>query len=368
MKIQVQASQLAEALTWILPAVKRNPTMPILSGVMITADEDTVQVAAFDYDMAMRATIDATVAEPGQCLVGARVLRDLTAKMRGDVALVAAGSSLTLACGRSNYDLGLMPTAEYPAINLDAPQVGRVAAEDLVAALHRVDHALAAADSLPILAGIHMIVENGRLRVDATDRYRMARTTMPYTGEDFEATPDGKVLIDITKGLTGSISIGYSDKDGQLVLADADRCASLRLLAEAYPKFDGIISGITDKFRASINRLDLLGALDRLNQIREKNEKDPMLLEFSKDGHCEVRASENDARRSGVELIDCDTTHDTTAGFNPRYLADALKAHNAETVTFTNSDPQAQMKPTLVSGDEHVITITMPIKLNRSNG
>src|SRR3954469_7260373 len=121
MKIQVQAAQLAEALSWIQPAIKRNPAMPILAGALITAEEDSLTVAAFDYDLAMRATIEATVSEPGQCLVGGRVLRDLSARMSGDVVLAAAGSSLTLTCGRSNYDLGLMPTADYPTIRTEIP-------------------------------------------------------------------------------------------------------------------------------------------------------------------------------------------------------------------------------------------------------
>jgi DNA polymerase-3 subunit beta len=362
MKTQVQASQLAEALSWILPAVKRNPTMPILTGTMITAEDGALTVSAFDYDLAMKATIPAAVAEPGQCLVGAKVLRDLSAKMTGDVALIAAGSSLTLTCGRSNYDLGLMPTADYPTVSTEAPEFGQLDADQFLAALHRIEHAIAPPDSaLKVLLGIRMIAEDGQLRMDATDRYRMARTEMRYDGKPFDATPDGKMLIDIVKGLTGTIALGH--EAGRLVLADDDRAAALNLMAEDFPLFDNVIASVGDTFQASFDRADLLGALARLDSIREKD--DPVLLQFHADGHCEVRSDDNETRRSGVELIDCESTHDTTVGFNPRYLADALKAHAADTVALRNSDPKTQAKPTLLIGDDEVTTITIPINLKK---
>ncbi|HEY9251575.1 MAG TPA: DNA polymerase III subunit beta [Nocardioides sp.] len=363
MKIQVQAAQLAEALSWILPAIKRNPTMPVLTGAMVTADEDSLTVAAFDYDLAMKATIPALVSERGQCLVGGRVLRDLSARMNGDVALVAAGSSLTLTCGRSNYDLGLMPTTDYPTIRTEAPEVGQVDAATLLAALHRIEPSIGAPDiPLTVLRGVHLVAEDGTLRMDASDRYRIARATTPYDGKPFDLTPDGKILIDIVKGLAGRLTLGIDDT--RLVIADDARAAAINVMGDDFPKFDTVIDSVGDEFRASFERDDLLAALGRLDQIAEKK-TDPIVLAFHLDGHCEVRSHDNDSRRSGVELIDCESTHDSSVAFNPHYLADALKVHTAETVALRNSDPKTQFKPTQIVGDDGVITIVTPINLRK---
>ena len=70
MKLRVDRDVLAEAVTWTARGLPSRPPVPVLAGVLVSADEGgTVTLSAFDYEVSARITVAADVEEAGTVLV-----------------------------------------------------------------------------------------------------------------------------------------------------------------------------------------------------------------------------------------------------------------------------------------------------------
>lgn len=358
MKLRVEAGALADALSWMLPAVPRNSGVPILHGVLLVAGEDLLAEVTGDH-AAMRAKVHAIIDEPGSVVVPARVLAAIVASLRGEVILTAKGQMLHLQCGRSKYDFRLMPTEEYPRASFEAAEKGTVDAGVLYDGLKLVEHALGSEDVLAVLAAIHFeATGDGVMVLAATDRYRMARAEVPWRGQPLDINPAGKHIIDIAKGLRDLVTISFSE--GYMLIGDAERTALMRIHGEQFPRVDGMIAQ-SSAYDVSVNAHDLLSSLQRLTQVVDT--KNPIVvLTFDPDGSCQIRSDEGqDGRYDGVEVIDCTADVTVDLAFKAPYLMDAVKAHGSERIRFYGAKV-ARTSPPVVAGNKQLTTVIMQIR------
>jgi len=78
MHIRVERDTLAQAVTWAARTLPSRPSMPVLSGVMLIADNDSLTLSSFDYEISARVQVMVDVIETGRVLVSGRLLADIT--------------------------------------------------------------------------------------------------------------------------------------------------------------------------------------------------------------------------------------------------------------------------------------------------
>jgi len=71
MKFRAGRDALGEAVAWVARALPARPVVPVLSGMLLQADDNGLTLSCFDYEVSARVRIDAVVAEEA---VGQRVL------------------------------------------------------------------------------------------------------------------------------------------------------------------------------------------------------------------------------------------------------------------------------------------------------
>ena len=69
MKFSVERDVLAEAVTWTARSLSPRPPVPVLSGLLIRAQDGALSIASFDYEISARLSISADVQEEGTTLV-----------------------------------------------------------------------------------------------------------------------------------------------------------------------------------------------------------------------------------------------------------------------------------------------------------
>lgn len=75
MKFRVERDVLSEAVAWVVRGLSNRPPVPVLAGVLLTADEEgTLTLSAYDYEVSATVTVEAEVTEGGQVLVLGRLL------------------------------------------------------------------------------------------------------------------------------------------------------------------------------------------------------------------------------------------------------------------------------------------------------
>ena len=224
MKFRVERDVLAEAVTWTARSLSPRPPVPVLSGLLLKAEAGTVSLSSFDYETSARLEIPADIAAEGTILVSGRLLADICRSLpSAPVDVETDGNKVTLTCRRSSFHLATMPEAEYPPLPALPPISGTVPGDSFAQAVSQVIIAASKDDTLPILTGVRMEIEDDLITLLATDRYRLAMREVPWKpvtpGISTSALVKAKTLNEVAKtlGSSGDINLALADDDSRLI-------------------------------------------------------------------------------------------------------------------------------------------------------
>ncbi|MGY9080605.1 MAG: DNA polymerase III subunit beta, partial [Candidatus Nanopelagicales bacterium] len=160
MHIRVERDALAQAVTWAARTLPSRPSMPVLSGVMLIAEQDSLTLSSFDYEISARVQVNIDVIEPGKVLVSGRLLADITKALpAAPVVLKLDGNRVSIECGRSSFTLPTLPVEDYPALPDMPTTAGSVDGDVFSEAVAQVAIAAGKDDTIPVLTGIRMEID-----------------------------------------------------------------------------------------------------------------------------------------------------------------------------------------------------------------
>jgi len=342
MRFQLDKDVLADAVAWTARSLPLRPSFPILAGLLIKAEPDTVTLSSFDYETSARITIKADVAQPGVALVSGRLLADITRSLPAKPVTVSTNNAeVEVICGSARFALQTLPVEDYPALPTVPEVSGWVDAQALADAVAQVVAAAGRDELLPVFTGIRLEFDGANLSLLATDRYRMALKELVWQPEQVSTSPTaalvpGKVLADAAKSMLGGdrITISLADAavgDGLIGFTvetpNETRQITTRLLDGNFPKLRHLMS-IPDDLTVRANTQDLAAAVRRVALVAERNTSLKMLLAEDSVTLEAARGDQAQASEAVSALIghaNSEVVIDAV-GFNPHYLVDALSA------------------------------------------
>ena len=111
----VAKEDLASAVSWVARNLPTKPAQPVLRAMLITADDDGLEFAGFDYEVSTKVRIPAEVNQPGRIAVAGKLIADITATLPNKpVEIFVDGSTVQLKCGSSRFELPSIPLDDYP--------------------------------------------------------------------------------------------------------------------------------------------------------------------------------------------------------------------------------------------------------------
>lgn len=369
MKLRIDQKQLAEAARRAHRRLPNNPLQPILGGLLLEIDGDSVTISGFDYETSTRATLAADVLEPGHVLVPGRLLADVTAAMpAGPVDLVVDDNEATLTAPGTTFTLPTMDRRDYPALP-EAPAPAGTVDGDLLAAavVHAAQASMPdkeAAGNLEGFRGVHVAADGDQLAVSASDRYRIVRHRIPWT-PDGDAS--GELLVPAAhlaataKMLAGSlVRVSFTGDLTVAALANDTVTVTSRTIAAPFPNIDGFFP---DPAKAvgwmRVDAGELLEAVKRAGLVNDKEEL-PINLAFDRDQLTVSGGTEGSkgASRLDVEAADLDGF---TAGYRPGFLGSLLTPIDGEVqVWFTTPNKPVLIEPV---DDDTYRAVCMPVRL-----
>ncbi|MBG6084702.1 DNA polymerase III subunit beta [Zhihengliuella flava] len=374
MKFSVERDVLAEAVSWTARSLSQRPPSPVLAGILITAESGTVTLAGFDYEISARLEIPADVAEEGTILVSGKLLAEITRSLpQAQVTLETEGSKVQVACGRSRFNLSTMPVTEYPDLPNLPDVAGVVDGEAFAQAVSQVIVAASKDDTLPVLTGVKMEIEDDLITFLATDRYRLAMREVswrPHTpGISTSALVKAKTLSEVAKTLAGSgdLNIALSDGSDLIGFQSGNRRTTSLLVDGDYPKIRSLFPDNTP-IHATVATQSLIEVVRRVSVVAERNT--PVRLAFT-DGQLTLDAGTGEDAKAEESIEAHLDGEDITVAFNPAYLSEGLNAFNSEFVRFSfTSAPKPAMltaQDSLEGSDSDAYRyLVMPVRLPNS--
>ena len=118
MKIAVTKEALLEGLQRIQNVVSTRPTLPVLTNVLLEADESGVQLTTTDLEVGIRCRIDARVEKPGATTLPARKLVSIIRELPTSEITIDVDSKniSSIRCGSSFFKIYGLPREEFPAL------------------------------------------------------------------------------------------------------------------------------------------------------------------------------------------------------------------------------------------------------------
>jgi DNA polymerase-3 subunit beta len=356
-KFQANRDVFSEAVSFAVKLLPQRTTLPILSGILIKADEDGLTLSSFDYEVSAQTQIAADVEEPGTVLVSGRLLSDIANKLpNAPVRFASEDSRITVSSGSAKFTLLSMPVEEYPSLPQIGEESGILPADKFAAAVAQVAVAASRDDVTPVITGVQLEVSENTLSLVATDRYRVAVRNIDWDSGDSGVTTatalvPAKTLQEVGKtfGNTGTISVSITNTDDrELIAFRADKKTVTSLLIKGnFPPVKRLFPETVDNY-AVINTAELIESTRRVSLVLEREAA--LRFSFTIDGVTLEAIGSEQAQAS--ESIDALLTgSDTVVSLKPQFLLDGLSAVHSEFVriSFTKTDNPNKPGPVLIT-------------------
>jgi DNA polymerase-3 subunit beta len=370
-KFSVEKDVLAEAVSWTARSLSQRPPSPVLSGILITATNGTVSLAGFDYEISAHLEIAADVATEGTILVSGKLLAEICRSLPNATAVIETdGTKVTLTCGRSRFHLATMPVAEYPELPVLPEVTGVVDGEAFAHAINQVIVAASKDDTLPILTGVKMEIEDDLITFLATDRYRLAMREVHWkpsqAGISTSALVKAKTLNEVAKtlGSAGELKIALGAGNELIGFESGNRRTTSLLVDGDYPKIRSLFPENTP-IHATVRTSALMEAVRRVAVVAERNT--PVRLSFT-GGQLSLDAGTGEDAQAEESIEAQIDGEEITVAFNPAYLSEGLNAFSSEFVRFSfTSAPKPAMMTAQSSLDgqdsDEYRYLVMPVRL-----
>jgi len=356
LKFRLAREDFADAVAWvarILPT--KQPSRPILAGVLITGSEEGLTITGFDSDVSAEVHVPAEIASPGSVLVSGRLLSEITRSLPAKpVEVSVEGSRMLLACGSAKFSLPTMPVEDYPTLPTLPAETGVVPADLVTEAVGQVAVAAGRDETISMLTGIRVEISGSKVVLAATDRFRLAvrELTWSTTSPDVEAAVlvPAKMLAEAAKAVTSgsdvhlALGTGSAVGDARLLgMRSAGKRSTTSLLENEFPKFRQLLPA-EHTAMATIAVAELAEAIKRVALVADRGAQ--VRMEFSVDA-LRLSAGADGVGSAEEELAVEFAGEPLTIAFNPIYLTDGLGSLHSDRVTFgfTTSSKPAVLRP-----------------------
>jgi DNA polymerase III subunit beta len=372
MKLTIERAALLKALGHVQSVVERRNTIPILSNVLLSADQASVGFSATDLDMEIIDETPANIDGAGQITAPAHTLYEIVRKLPegADVALTYNGEDprLVVQAGRSRFNLPVLPAGDFPVMSSDGLS-DRITIDtaDLIRLIDKTRFAISTEETRYYLNGlyVHVVVEDGepRLRAVATDGHRLALADMPApqgsAGSPGVIIPR-KTIQEIRRLLDDAgenVELQVSPQKVKFSFGQA--ALTSKVIDGSFPDYVRVIPKDNQKVLIVDNAL-FAQAVDRVSTISaEKSRSVKMAVESGKI----VLTVRNMEAGQAVEELEVDYDGEPfEIGFNARYLLDVAGQITGENAEFRFADPAS---PTLVldPADPGLQYVLMPLRV-----
>jgi len=370
MKATIERATLLKSLSHVQSVVERRNTIPILSNVLLEAQEGGgIRLMATDLDLQINEVVEANVDQAGATTVSAHTLFDIVRKLPegSQVELSAAEGKMQVNAGRARFNLATLPRDDFPVIaEGDLPTKFELPAATLREIIDKTRFAIATEETRYYLMGIFLHVSDEAqplLKAAATDGHRLARVTVSRPA-GAEGMPDvivpRKCVAELRKLLEeveGTVQISLSESKVRFGLGAA--VLTSKLIDGTFPDYSRVIPTANDKllkidprsFEEGVDRVATI-ASEKTRAVKMALDRDKVTLSVtSPENGTAAEEVPGDYNADGFEI-----------GFNARYLLDILNQMEGDMVEVHLADAAA---PTLLRENDKAsaLYVLMPMRV-----
>ena len=363
MKFQIEKDVFQEALNQVQHVVSTRTTLPILSNVLIEADELGLQLSTTDLDVTITKRVAAKVERTGAATLPARRLASIVRELpTSEINFeVNEDDAATVKSGPSFFKILGLPSTEFPAIGeFGEAKEFTIDQKLLKDALRKTSYAISTDETRYVLNGVNCLIGEGMLTLVATDGRRLAMVEQDL---EFPAGNETAVIIP-TKAVnelqrllddSGELKVALTSSQASFELNESHLIT--KLIEGNYPNFRQVIPGAAnhrvtverEAFLNAVKRVSLL-ANEKTNSIKFAFENNQLAISANSP---EIGEAEEtmDVRYDGPRIV---------VAFNPEFVMAPLRNLDQDEVFIDLID---ESSPGVIKIDEPFLYVIMPMRV-----
>lgn len=345
MKIVCKKSNLLNGVQIVSKAVSSKTTMPILECILIDASNGEIKLTANDMELGIETIIEGDISEKGIIALDAKIFLEIVRKLPNNLITIETNSNLatSITCEKSKFDIVGKSGEDFsylPKIEKNKSIV--ISQFTLKEIIRQTIFSISLNENNKMMTGELFEVKDNHLKVVSLDGHRISLRNVELKDnyDPIKVVVPGKALNEISKILTGEadkeVTIYFTDR--HILFEFDDTVVLSRLIEGEYFKIDQMLSNDYET-RISINKREFYESIDRGTLLVKEGDKKPIIMNIT-DSNIELMIKST--LGSMDENIDISKDgKDIMIGFNPKFLMDALKVIDDETIDIYMVNPKA---------------------------
>jgi DNA polymerase-3 subunit beta len=364
MKVVCSKDELVSALSVVSRAVSTRSTVQVLSGILVQGEGDRLELAATDMELSLRLSLDGQIEGGGAVVVPGRLLVDLARLLpEGEVTLEhrAEEGALQVISGSSVSRLQTYSAEDFPKLpDAASAQTFPVDRAAFLGTIAKVSRAASRDESRPVLTGILVRFEAGKLIMAATDSYRLSVKETDLSGapsEELEAIVPARALGELSRIAHDADELQVGVQENHVVFGADGVWLTSRRIDGQFPNHKQLIPE-TFEHEVVLPREEFLDVVRRTSVMAQRNS--PLRLRFA-EGEVTVSAQTQDVGEARETLPVGFSGEELEIGFNPDFLREGVESVDTDEVQLRLISP---LRPGLIRSDEEDFSyLIMPIRL-----
>lgn len=368
MKFVCDAANLSERLSRVQGISERRITMPILSHLLISANDNLITVTATDLENTLETNCSAIVQNGGKIALPSKKLFEIIREIHsGEIEIEELENNwVQIKSSTVSFKLAGLPAVDFPSLpTQDLIGQVQVQASSLDDMITKTFFAVSSDDLRRNLAGLYFEpLEDGLLRVIGTDGHRLSFVEHKFNGGlGFSSgiILPRKGVAELKKLLkdseSGDIRLSVSNN---FFIAQSDNIKLFsRLIELEYPDYKQVVPE-QSKFSFEVKR-DLLNAAVRRVSVLSSEKTKSIKMNISAQNMQLVSVTpEIGEAKEDIKIEYSDDS--VELGFNSIYIMEVLEAIDTEDIIIEISD---ELSPALIrpKGEQEYVSVIMPMRV-----
>lgn len=347
-------------------AVSARTTLPILEGILIKAEANTIRLIATDLEIGIEKSIEGEIIEEGSIVLPANFIVELIRKLPDAPVEIKSDQEhkAKISCLKSEFVIQGQGSEDFPNIpKVNGENAIEIPQDLLRNMIKQTIFSVASDETRPILTGALMEIDSNELRLIALDGYRLALRKGKTENQDnygiSEVIP-GKTLNEVSKILTNDDDmVRISRLDKQMLFEYENTKITSRLLEGDFINYNQILPE-EYKTRIRVSTNDLIESCERAELLARQGKNNLIKVEILQDRL--IITSNAEVGHVREELPNEIEGEELKIAFNSRYLLDALKVIEEEEIylDFTTSVSPCIIRPV---EDDYFVYLILPVRL-----
>jgi DNA polymerase III subunit beta len=366
MQIKINRDVLLKPLMNVTGIVERRHTLPILSNLLLEAENNNIKLTATDLEMQISLNIASELKDKLSTTISAKKFLDICRSLPEaiDIDMISKDSRMTVKAGKSRFNLQTLPAADYPIMTKVSGETVtiQISQIELKRLLKQVEFAMAQQDIRYYLNGLLLEVNENRLNLVGTDGHRLSFTSaiLNKNYEKKEVILPRKTVIELIKLLEDNDEeVTIEIAAGQVNFAFGEISLISKVIDGKFPDYHRVIpTAHSNTFTA--NRVEILTAMQRASIL--SNEKYRGIRMVLSENNLKLISTNTEQEEAEEELEINYNQESLDIGFNVTYLIDVLNNTQQETVNFSFADANSSCLITLPEDSDYKYVV-MPMRI-----